>query len=341
MRGLRFPILLSLLAVLIGGSSLPAASRRGPVRGPAFAYLPLQVGNQWAYQGFPSKKVIVTDLIAGPDGLYYFSIDKFLDASTRYIRTERTGEVREIDLQTGATTVLYLLGAPVGTTWSYMPLGYRVVCNSTAFLASRNDTVQVPAGEFHDVVRIDFLGGGCSDGGVLSEWFAPGVGLIKRSSQSIEGPRSEVLLSTNVGVSARNFAASLILDRTTYIQDAMPILEHPALLDAQFFLRNRDAEVSFVFQGCKSATFRVIGQDGKEWIHKRGDDGGCCECASPVNFTLQGDNLMFRVRIPLVLEDGTPLPGGIYAVEATLDDVSLPDMLRPAARVPFTVILIQ
>jgi hypothetical protein len=112
----------------------------------------------------------------------------------------------------------------------------------------------------------------------------------------------------------------MTLDRTVYIQDAMPNLDPQrglASLDAQFVLRNQDPKIDFVFQGCKSATFRILGEDGMEWIRKRGDDGGCCECASPVNYELRGDSLLFRVRIPLVLEDGTPLPGGIYALEAT------------------------
>ncbi|HEU5181376.1 MAG TPA: hypothetical protein VFW45_11330 [Candidatus Polarisedimenticolia bacterium] len=341
MRGLRFLILLSLLAVLIGGSSLPAASRRS-AQASASSYFPLRVGNYWIYQG--PTTVTVTEQVAGPDGLSYFAVNNFLDQHTRYLRVDRAGRVYELDRESGATSVLYLLGAPVGTEWTYQPVEYgRQFClPTTARLLSRTETVHGPAGEFHDVVQIGFASV-CADGGLSVEYFAPGVGLIKRTMQSIEGPRSAELVATNLGPSSRNLMTSLTLDRTVYIQDVMPILDpqHLSSLDAQFFLRNRDAEVNFVFQGCKSATFRVIGADGKEWIQKRGDDGGCCSCASPVNFTLQGDNLLFRVRIPLVLEDGTPLPGGTYALEATLDDLSLPDMLRPSARIPFTVILIQ
>lgn len=344
MRRPVFLVLLFLLLVFRGGSALTGAPRSRTARSSVSSYFPLQVGNRWVYQGWaPARTMAVTDQIAGPDGFNYFSIDNFLDLNTRYLRSDRTGRVQEIDPETGATTLLYLLGAAVGTKWSYQPLGLRFNCSPMAQLASRTETVQVPAGEFHDVVRIHF-DLTCADGGVTSEWFAPGVGLIKRTMQSIEGPRSQELEVSNVGPPPRGFSASLTLDRSVFIQDAMPILDPQrglASLDALFVLRNQDPEIAFVFQGCKSATFRILDEDGKEWIRRRDDDGGCCECASPLNYTLRGDSLMFRVRIPLVLEDGTPLPGGIYALEATLDDVSLPDLLRPAARLPFTVILLQ
>jgi hypothetical protein len=343
MRGLRFSVLLCLLLLLLFSSGLLGASRPRAGQGSANSYFPLRVGNYWVYQG-PTGTVTVTDQIVGPDGLSYFEVNNFLDQHTRYLRSDRIGRVQEIDPETGGTALLYLLGAAVGTEWTYNPVEYgRLPCLPTkARVLSRIETVRVPAGEFHDVVQIGFASV-CADGGLSSEWFAPGVGLIKRTVQSIEGPRSEELVTTNLGPSSRNLVTSLTLDRTVYIQDVMPALQprHIPSLDAQFFLRNRDAEINFVFQGCKSATFRVLGENGQEWIRKRGDDGGCCSCASPVNFTLQGDTLLFRVRIPLVLEDGTPLPGGTYALEATLDDVSLPEMLRPAARIPFTVILLQ
>ena len=344
MRRPVFLVLLFLLLVFRGGSALTGAPRSRAARSSASSYFPLQVGNRWEYQGWaPSPTVTVSDQIAGPDGFAYFTVHNFLDLNTRYLRSDRTGRVQEIDPETGATALLYLLGAAVGTTWSYQPLNYRNSCNPTARLASRTETVQVPAGEFHDVAQVVFHRT-CADGGLISEWYAPGVGLIKRTMDSIEGPRSQELVVSNVGPPPRNFSASMTLDRTVYIQDAMPNLDPQrglASLDAQFVLRNQDPKIDFVFQGCKSATFRILGEDGMEWIRKRGDDGGCCECASPVNYELRGDSLLFRVRIPLVLEDGTPLPGGIYALEATLDDVSLPDLLRPAARLPFTVILLQ
>ena len=350
---MRRPVLLVLFSWLLlfpGGTALTGAPQnRVAQRFSASSYFPLRVGNLWVYQ--PSaltRTVTVADPIAGPDGLTYFTINNYLDINyagdphTRYVRADRTGRVQEIDPETGETSVLYFLGAAVGTTWSYQPLYNRTNCNPTAHLASRTDTLRVPAGEFHDVVRIDF-DRTCADFGFVSEWFAPGIGLIKRTAQSIEGHRSKELVISNAGPSSRNFSVSLTLDRTVYLQDAMPILDRQrlAVLDTQLVLRNQDPEVHFVFQGCKSATFRILGEDGKEWIRKRGDDGGCCACASPVDFALQGDGLLFRVRIPLVLEDGTPLPGGSYALEATLDDVSLPDMLRPSARLPFAVILVQ
>ncbi len=268
MRGLRFSVLLCLLLLLLFSSGLPGASRPRAGQGSANSYFPLRVGNYWVYQGpyLPTRTVTVTEQISGPDDLSYFAVDNFLDQHTRYLRSDRTGRVQEIDPEAGATALLYLLGAAVGTEWTYDPVEYgRLLCLPTkARVLSRTETVRVPAGEFHDVVQIGFASV-CADGGLSSEWFAPGVGLIKRTVQSIEGPRSEELVATNLGPSSRNLVTSLTLDRTVYIQDVMPVLEprHTPSLDAQFFLRNRNAEVNFVFQGCKSATFRVLGKTAR------------------------------------------------------------------------------
>jgi len=66
-----------------------------------------------------------------------------------------------------------------------------------ATIASRG-SVTVPAGTFSDAVEVTFQTSG-ADAGVLSVWFARGVGVVKYTTQSIAGPREFVLDRAMVG----------------------------------------------------------------------------------------------------------------------------------------------
>ncbi len=59
--------------------------------------------------------------------------------------------------------------------------------------------ISVPAGEFHDVLGIDRQQMLCADAGIVSEWFAPGVSLIRRVGESIAGPVASELVKAELG----------------------------------------------------------------------------------------------------------------------------------------------
>jgi len=183
------------------------------------------------------------------------------------------------------------------------------------------------------------------DAGIGAEWFAPGVGLIKRQEIYIGGLWIMELVASNLGdrlLPRPAYGAALSRARPSYTQNFMP---GPVpgrgidVVDAAFLLWNlTGTPTESIFEGCRSATFAVVDSEGRELIQVRGDDGGCCACATPQDFLLERGSLLLRAKIPLALEDGTPLPPGHYAVTATLDAVNVPPPLLPSARAPIEVI---
>ncbi len=69
---------------------------------------------------------------------------------------------------------------------------------AVATMASVGSTVTVPAGTFDDCVMVTFVGN-CADGGTQSVTFAPDVGIIAWTEQSIMGPRTFELQSAQIG----------------------------------------------------------------------------------------------------------------------------------------------
>jgi len=341
-----------LLLVLAVAPSVPAGEPRFRDLLRTGSYFPLQVGNQWVYEvrepavDTSTLVVSVTEQITGTDGLPYFALEGYF-GPRRLVRSLRNGTVSELNPGGDLNHLWYLLQAPVGAHWKITLSDPSVpppcVSGATVTVASRTDTVKVQAGEFRNVVRLEYSRE-CMDAGILAEWFAPGIGLIKRVEDSFTGWRTMELLAANLGnqlVPRPAYSASLFLDRSLYYQNLMPSPDPErgiASVNAVFVLSNSTAfPVESVFGGCRSATFSIVDSEGKELIRVRGDDGGCCACATPQNLVFLRGSFVLRAKIRLELEDGTPLPSGHYAVVATLDAVNLAPLLRPSARVPIEV----
>ncbi len=352
--------------ILAAGGRVPGATWPGTVD-PASSYFPLQVGNQWVYQAdaslcppslpclpHTSTTVSVRERLVGGSGRTYVALENYFEGR-RLVQVSPRGAVTEKDPAGRPDHLWYLLQAPVGTRWRISQAEPIDPCidGTEIRVASRTDTVKVPAGEFRNVVRLQY-GLGCMDGGIGAEWLAPGVGLIKRVGESIGGAWGMVLVAARVDdrfIAGPAYSTSLLLDRALYVHNFMPVLQGSvepaghgiAVMDATFLLGNASGtSIEFLFNGCKSATFTILDAGGNEILKARGDDGGCCECGGPPkSFTLLGNLLILRVMIPLELPDGTPLQDGRYVAVATLDAVNLPPTLLPSARAPLEVVLAE
>jgi hypothetical protein len=163
------------------------------------------------------------------------------------------------------------------------------------------------------------------DAGLISEWFAPGVGLVKRTEDSFGGPIESVLLSSQVGgvvLPDHPVATSLTLDRALKLQGAFRVHE-----------QNSGGE-SFVFAGCVSATVVLVNETGTPVFEKRIDDGGCCECKNLVHVFLHGRTLTLPFGFDLLDAKGSPLPEGHYSLIATLDSLDV-ENVKPSATTHF------
>ena len=224
----------------------------------------------------------------------------------------------------------------MGETWTLDDPDDPTGClgGATLRLASHSESIKVPAGDFQNVVRIDYEQP-CMDAGVVSEWFAPEVGLVQRLENSFAGPVVSQLLSAKVGgrtIPDTSWATSLTLDRPTFsVKPSTGSDPGSGTITGTFRVRNQGADpVELQFAGCVSATLTILDLNGKVVFEGRADDGGCCECKNIVTVQVKNGDLFLPVAIPLYLKGGTVLPGGRYAVEARFNTLE-PLQIRPAA----------
>lgn len=154
-------------------------------------YFPLAVGNEWTYersgQVIEPQKILVTvtEKVQPSGGVApFFKLNNY-NGQAHLVRNSN-GMVQEYP-----NYLWYLLNAEFGQTW-IMRINTTVPgvipCTDGAVLTvvSRNETVTVPAGSF-STVHIRFQNN-CADVGITDEWFAPGVGMVKRVETSFTGP---------------------------------------------------------------------------------------------------------------------------------------------------------
>ncbi|MEK6883683.1 MAG: BsuPI-related putative proteinase inhibitor, partial [Nanoarchaeota archaeon] len=152
-------------------------------------YFPMQVGNKWNYNLKWDLDVDWEIEITGIENIAdtpYFTFDNYSFVHSRYelnkFRRDENGNI--LTRQNGIENVLYKFPAPEDSTWNFRD-----------WLARKERTdnilyngVTVPAGTFENLITISFTRD-APDASYIAEQFAPNVGLVRRISDSIAGPR--------------------------------------------------------------------------------------------------------------------------------------------------------
>jgi hypothetical protein len=196
-------------------------------------YFPLHVGNDWTYTdgrgGVNEITATVDAWWASPtNGQLWFRL-KGYNGSETWVRQTSTGRVYE-----WRTRPWYRLQARAGSQWT-MRVGAQdaIPCSDDArvTVVSRSETVTVPAGTFNDCIHLSFRTH-CFDAGLTDEWFARGVGLVKRVQQSFMGPRENNLKRATI--SGRSSGGSQVVatvrtsvatDQPEYWENHMPPIQ--------------------------------------------------------------------------------------------------------------------
>lgn len=341
-------VLVTTVAGLAAHATLAQTQTRARPVLSATHYFPLADGDRWTYArrgpGIDETWQVSAAMIPSPTiAERRISLSGYFFGPPRQVSADRLGNVFERDPFGGRDTLWYRLGAPVGTSWELRlvelptegPVG-SCISGSKLVLAATHESVSVPAGQFRNVVRIDFTSP-CADAGITSEWFAPSVGLIRRVESSFAGPIVSELVQAIVGghpFPAAAYETALALGSPLAMHDLMPPVDESSLafVRGAFTLANRTAApLELVFTGCVSATVSVIDEDGRVVLTGRADDGGCCACDVLKRLVLVHDALVLPFSLVLKDAHGSPLADGWYGVEATLDVLD-PQPLRPAAR---------
>jgi hypothetical protein len=168
---------------------------------PGGNYFPLNFDNEWTYvrEGLEKRTVVVSiDEVKQNAGeeYCYFKLNNY-NGLSHWVR-QKDGVVLE-----EPRNLWYWFKGKAGQSWTMQMKGAEfsddmIIGSNGANLSivSRNETVRVPAGEFN-TIHIRFWTRVC-DAGITNEWFAPGVGLVKRTESAIYGEIATVLIRAKI-----------------------------------------------------------------------------------------------------------------------------------------------
>lgn len=128
-------------------------------------------------------------------GEHFIHTNYWGDQVERQVSIDRDGNVRE-----GETGTLWYSFSQGSCSWqlNLAVAGPPCVDGSQVKIVSDSETVEVPAGKFENCLLLEFENN-CMDAGVVKQWFAPGIGLVKQVDDSFAGPITIELVSAVVG----------------------------------------------------------------------------------------------------------------------------------------------
>jgi hypothetical protein len=229
-------VVLFLMAVLLCSAFLVNAADISPVAN----YFPLAVGNQWAYirvgQTIDTVQKILVDVSAKmtPPGSteVYYQLNNY-NGQTHWVRQDASGVVSEYlrnsSSEYSQNLLWYIFNAEAGKSWTMridtsVPGVIPGSNGATLTVISRNETVKVPAGVFYNAIHIQFRTN-VMDAGITDEWFAAGVGLVKRVETSFVGPVTTELKQAVIGgiiIENPLVTTSVKTDQPVYWENHMP-----------------------------------------------------------------------------------------------------------------------
>ncbi|RPJ51543.1 MAG: hypothetical protein EHM23_33990 [Acidobacteria bacterium] len=320
------------------------------------SYFPLDTGSRWVYtvhrQGFAdaTREVNVTGEESAAAFRSYFELSGYFGGKNpKLVRTTVFGSVVERG-DDGKDYLWYDFTRRVGKSW-VMELAGEDGCEdgATLTIGARDEVLTVPAGEFKQVIRIDFITK-CADAGITQEWFAPGVGLIRREESSISGPIVSELVYAELGdkiFPAAVYSTTLHLSSSRYWNAQMSI-PSPALMtlprvSGAFIVRDttrEPGELGFP-SACRDLQLEVRNQAGDVVLLVDTREGhGCADVVT--RHDLGKEALVVPFSFTLADKDGKPLPDGDYSITAVLlNTPAASEALRPAARALIQVTSVQ
>jgi hypothetical protein len=281
-------------------------------------YFPLEVGNEWVYSdGVDTFTVQVQRETQEVNGTKYFEVSGYFPndtAKTRKLRRDSLGRIRELN-PAGEDFLWYQFGNVRGA-WQFVTSGQiPCVTGSRVSFGEIGATVDVPAGVFQRTLRLRFVSP-CADAGIAGEYFAGGVGLVKRVLNTFAGPRTVHLVAAHVGgldLPASSYGIGISLDRPFYFNNLMPPVINPwPTAKVRLVVRNETGlPVELMFPTSQRFEFIVRDATGKEIL--RWSDG---RVFLPVvsQETLLRESRTYSADITLKSREGRPLPAGYYTM---------------------------
>ncbi|HEY1341263.1 MAG TPA: BsuPI-related putative proteinase inhibitor [Bryobacteraceae bacterium] len=279
-------------------------------------YFPLEVGNTWLYKAitivgtqplqlsttYQTMRIIGTETIKNRQ---YFSVSYF-GRNVLLREDARSGNVFVYDRTTGAESSWVALGLPVDASFS----SSLDPCSPQGQIVSRTDTTAVPLGTFRDEIQIKYQNN-CTDAGVVTQYYAPSVGLIRQDQSSLAGPVMYRLIYYQVGQqtgAVPEVSFTVAVDSPAYVPGN--------LLAARLTLRNTGTDaVSLHFPSGQSFDLKILNDKG-ESVYTWSSDKSFVMIAR--DEMLEPGELTYGVSVPL-----DQIPAGHYVLQAFLTTVPI------------------
>ncbi len=242
-----------------------------------------------------------------------------------YVRTSPRDNMLRV-YSNGRLSTLADFDDPVGTKYNV----YIDGCNDgPSILAAKGLTVEVPAGIFRDVIRVDFKNSGmCADAGVGSQWYARGVGIVQWEEITFAGPRRYKLVKAVVDgkiypdtiTVTKGVSFTGTIDNYTYMVDMEPPGQiNPVLTFQMSLANNSNAEIKMVFPSSQIYDAVLYDVEGKEMTRWSFDKAFAAVITPKV--LPPGETLTVKDSLELwnSYED-RPLEAGDYRIELILKD---------------------
>jgi len=235
-------------------------------------YFPQQLDNRWTYiktGPAQSRTTWSNRIIKYKNGRWHHS-NFWGDGIERKLTEDEEGNVSEVT-NSSEPHLWYKLSAKGSESWSLSLTrgGPPCVDQSLLTIVSNNETVEVPAGRFTNCIKIRFSNR-CADAGVVFQWFAPDVGLVKQEELSIAGTIVSELQSAKVNGTSypSSFQIEFSLDSLEYTYNLMPPVNENApgpRVAARIKLVNATrSTVRLDFTSGQRYDFIVIDRNGNE-----------------------------------------------------------------------------
>ncbi len=289
-RGIRIPFLSVLMASFLLLSNAmaqreypavdrPHSSMHFPVLSSG-GFFPLEVGNEWVYSnGDDIFKVQVLREAEEANGRKYFEVSGYFPEDSAKVRKlRRGGNDTVVEYNPNGEDFLWYRFGTYDSVVTFESNGeIPCITGSTIISGGIREAIATPAGVFADTLRISFHSR-CADGGLLSENYATGVGLVQRVVETFAGPRTYRLASAQVGprvMPAASFGVQVSMDSPLYDNNLMPSLIYNPWPTARLMLVVRNTSetpVNFTFRTSQRFDFVVRDARGEEvlrWSDRR------------------------------------------------------------------------
>jgi hypothetical protein len=292
---------ISILMLLLGVGGLMAESA-------APQFFPLSFGNRWMYRSTSTAETreITVGTPVMTNGLVYWRVTGYA-AEPVYMRVAKDGSLYVLDESMESE----VLATRFSGYESYLtPIAE---CPHLAQPVEERVPAEGPSGMQAAAAEIRYQSMGCADTGLIGELYIENLGLVRRTVQTLIGPREFELVSARVGPitfeAQPDVAFRLVLERDQIERPA----NEPGELRASLALSVRSQPLRLRFPSGQRYDLEIKDGSGRTlalWSSGR-------FFTQEISEIVAGD-LRYTVAMPLTGIDGQRLPDGTYRVHAWL-----------------------